>query len=404
MKKINSIVFLTIIALPVLDIMTTFTTSLPLSVGAVVRTIGMGILFIYLFLYFHHRDSTFYFSTYLAAFMMITLSFLINFVMKNPFLLIDEIQFSLKTVYYIIMIFLAIAIIEQQNVRIDTILRATNIASVIAGVSYWIAIGTKTDISSYTFIKDGKSGWFYSANELSVIIVILLVLAVVSFYLKPNVLAIVAYVFLLSMAPMIGTKTAFYGGLIIALSYIVFSVFTIKQKMNLALIIVTVLFIVFLPKTPAITNETISNQMYEQINSTNKKDARMEQLLSSRDTYVKNVKADYTNALPIRKMFGLGYAGDYVKTPKTVEMDFHEMFFSYGVIGGFFLLLPLLLLAKKIISFRLSVPYVLLLMTCGLCIGIAFFAGHVLFAPSVMSYIAILAIVTGLILKKGRTA
>lgn len=397
LTKYDKVIFFIIIALPLVDIITTFTVHLPLSFGAIIRTGFMFFLFVYLWRYYRNKHRLHF--LFIASFFTVLLTFVVNFFMKRPFLLFEEIQFTFKTTYYVMMIFTAFTIISERKVQLATILRATGIASLIIGVSYWIAIITKTNISSYTYIKTGYSGWFFSANELSVIVLILLTLAIVQFHLQSSWHAILTYSIILSMTPMIGTKTAFYGGIIIAFSYLIFLLFSWKQKMKLALITSTVLFIILLPLTPAIKNETAikdSASFTEQMIQ----EEKVKQMLSSRDIYLAQTKQDYAAASFIRKLVGLGYAGDYNEEPKTIEMDFYELFFSYGIIGFVLLLAPLLLLSKKILTFRFSITYLLLLLTCALCVGIAFVAGHVLFAPAVMSYVALLSIVTGLISKE----
>lgn len=388
--------FTIIIALPILDIMTTFTANFAFSIGAIIRTLAMALLFIYLVYFYINKNL----ALFLIPFLSISITFILNFLVKNPFLLQAELQFLFKTAYYIVMIYIAIVMIQKQQIHVLSLLRATSYASIIFSLSYWIAILTKTSISSYSFVKVGYSGWFYAANELSVILLILLALTIVHIYFQPSPQPIIAYVLLLFMTPMIGTKTAFYGGMIIVFTFLIFAMFTLRQK--IPFIAITILFLIFLPLTPFADNQTMSNEVIEQSNDRAKSDVKMEQLLSSRDAYVKKAKEDFLAASSLRQVFGLGYAGDYHTEPKMIEMDFYELFFSYGIIGTIFLLLPLILLVKKMIVFRFSVPYFILLLTCGLCIGIAFVAGHVLFAPAVMSYIAILAIVTGIISKESR--
>ncbi|HSH50469.1 MAG TPA: O-antigen ligase family protein, partial [Bacteroidales bacterium] len=76
------------------------------------------------------------------------------------------------------------------------------------------------------------SGWFYSANELSVIVIILLTLTIIYFHEKRTFLPLIAFSFILSMIPMIGTKTAFYGAIIIIISFFALSIFTKQIKQN----------------------------------------------------------------------------------------------------------------------------------------------------------------------------
>lgn len=314
--------------------------------------------------------------------------------LKQPFYITEEIQFVVKTAYFVMMIFSVLVILEKRLVKKDVILQGTAIASIIVGASYWAAILTKTDITSYTYVKAGYSGWFYSANELSVIVIILLTLAIIHFHASRSALSLVAFGFILSMTPMIGTKTAFYGAIIIILSYLGLIIFMKQIKQNLPLLAVTVFSIFFLPLTPYMTNMTSVDSPVEKTKSTEQE--MKQQLMSSRDIYLGEKKADYFQAPFIRKLFGLGYAGDYQKSPKMIEMDFFDLFFSYGVVGTFIILLPFPVLLNKLLVYRFTIPYFLLLLTIALIGGIAFVAGHVMFAPAVMTYVAILVIMIGL--------
>src|SRR5699024_9704446 len=59
----------------------------------------------------------------------------------------------------------------------------------------------------------------------------------------------------------------------------------------------------------------------------------LQKILSSRHLYLQETKDDFMEADILRNAFGLGYAGDYEQGPKIIEMDFFDLFFSYGIIG-----------------------------------------------------------------------
>ena len=125
----------------------------------------------------------------------------------------------------------------------------------------------------------------------------------------------------------------------------------------------------------------------------------LKMILSSRNHYFENTYSDYVHSGFLQKLFGLGYAGFYESSPKLIEMDFFDLFFSFGIIGFIVFFLPVLymffiVLRKLLIHwktfFRLE-NLLLLLSTC-LGFGIAFFAGHVLSAPAVSIYMAIILV------------
>lgn len=118
-------------------------------------------------------------------------------------------------------------------------------------------------------------------------------------------------------------------------------------------------------------------------------------LLSGRQIFLKDMHRMYMDAPFVQKIFGMGYAGRYTDKPKLIEMDFFDLFYSYGVMGSFLFLLPLFygafLILKRDSRKSISIiDLVLISSSLLLGLGIAFIAGHVLFAPSVNIYIAVL--------------
>lgn len=320
----------------------------------------------------------------------------INLILKDPYFLLAEVNFGLKATYYLTMLFTIFVMIDKRMLNLRIIDSATYIISFIIGGTYWIAILTKTSFSSYTYASAGYSGWFFAANELSVIVIILIGLTLSILYRTQSLPSLLAFLLLLSTAPMIGTKTAFAGSMILLLAFILLSRQHIfKNKTITFILITTMAFIILLPFTPIGENlsllQTTSN---DQVKSTDqiKGDANglPNQLLSSRDVYLAQTKEDFMEANIMRKAFGLAYAGDYLDQQKLIEMDFFDLFFSFGMIGSLFLLLPLGYIIRQSIAFLLHPSYLLLILTLGLSFSISFFAGHVLFAPSVMTYMAIL--------------
>lgn len=392
MRNYEKFIYFFIIILPIIDIFTALTESLPLSIGALIRTTIMVLLMAFI-LYEFYSSHKKYLLFFFIAISSITATLICNFFLKEPFYLFAEIQFYVKTMYYIVIIFTVLLLFSKKIISHE-ILKATEWSAIILGISYWTAILTNTNLQSYKYNKEGYSGWFFSANELSVIVLILLALIICQFHQRKTAKSLIAYLLLLSMTPMIGTKTAFYGGSIIFLTYFIYLLFKEKiQKHTLTLITATLIYIFVLPYTPISVNESFHFVHVKQTSETEETEM-LQHLLSSRDLYLEETKEDYVNANLVRKIFGLGYAGDYESEPKTIEMDFYDLFFSYGIIGTIALLLPLLWISYQLLKIRLSITYFLLIVTCGLCAGVSFVAGHVIFAPSVMTYMAILLVAT----------
>jgi len=149
----------------------------------------------------------------------------------------------------------------------------------------------------------------------------------------------------------------------------------------------------FEPEEPVITNDQVQNLIF-----------------SSREKYKEVMKDDFYSSPISQQLFGMGFAGNYEpqlpgKTPKMIEMDFHDWFYSFGFIGFIYLMAPFVYFAGKyLIHFIRNIKthftyfYVLYGVAFLLGIGIAYTAGHVLTAPAVSIYLA--AILAMLVVKE----
>lgn len=384
----NKRVYQLIILLPIIDIATAFTEEWTLSIGAIIRTLLMALVMIYVWIIEPLKKQ--YRLVFLLAYILTAVTFVSNFFMKTPFYLMEEVSFMLKVAYFITMISLAIHIITTKQIEQIRFLRVVHIALFIVSSTYWLAYFTNTNLSSYAYVKSGYSGWYFSANELSVIILMLFALVLVYFLHTWTNLTTFTIIITLFIFPMIGTKTALYGGLILFIPVLLYAFFKQKWKQAITLGILLGLLFVYIPFSAASTNQ-LDTANYHEVDT----EEQQHSLLSSRDVYLETTLKDYRQAPFIRQMVGLGYAGDYEKAAKTIEMDFYDLFFSFGWLGTIILLLPLVLLGYKITRWKLTFSYMYSMGALLLTIGISYVAGHVLFAPAVMSYVALLVIWIG---------
>src|SRR5690606_2498449 len=66
-------------------------------------------------------------------------------------------------------------------------------------------------------------------------------------------------------------------------------------------------------------------------------------VFSSREVYAQEMKKDFYDSPLTQQLFGMGFAGNYPeplpgKTPKMIEMDFHDWFYSFGWLGFLYLM------------------------------------------------------------------
>lgn len=446
-RQINFVHFLNyfIILQPILDILTYFSIvylQLSITIGIVVRVLFMLLSLFYIFFLNQHRFKRYIIFFILLLFGVVGIGFLLNFFTKPVFYFFSEVQFIVKAIYFPVM-FCAFLLAFKERSSSDEIknklLSSTAVAMTIVAVSFGLAIITNTSNTTYTYVKAGYTGWFFAGNEISAIIAITFPLVINFSIKKTNGLKDFAYwippILLALTSLFIGTKVSFFAILLTVVILLItnfakwFSQYIIHKSRNheistnlLFSLALTAIFLLAIPVSPALENvsgdyehlqKTVQNEddENEEPSSENKNQEPGEVekekepiiqskilriLLSSRNYYFENTYTDYLNASLPHKLFGLGYAGFYKESPKLIEMDFFDLFFAFGIIGCIVLFLPVItvlwFLIKTLITniqslFRIE--NLLLVISIGLGFGIAFVAGHVLYAPAVSIYLAL---------------
>ena len=302
-----------------------------------------------------------------------------------------------------------------------------------------IAMQTGTDFPSYPHSKIGSRGWFFAGNDLSALFAIMFPIVVLYsiykttsfskiYYWIPTILAMYASI-------MVGTKVG-YGAIVLTLgvalffSFIEYIINRKKEKKGFTYLVNTIVaavvlggLIVLTPHTPIAKNMGIHMQIYEYKKSVQEEKDRKEGkvikedpedakkhakgeltdsevkslIYSDRDKFLKTYKQYYKDAPLSQKLFGMGYAGNYTDKIKLIEMDFHDLFFAFGIVGFLIYLIPLLyfgitLFTRMITNFKkiMTVKYMLLASTLILSLGIGFMSGHVLTAPAVSIFFVVI--------------
>jgi len=123
-------------------------------------------------------------------------------------------------------------------------------------------------------------------------------------------------------------------------------------------------------------------------------------IFSSRDRYALERLSQFKNAQISEKIFGMGYLtknSEGLTVNSMIEIDYLDIWFSYGILGTIIYWIPILLIIVSIVvklSKNLKVSFMNLEIVVG-CIsvllgfGSAFFAGHVFTAPAVSIYVVI---------------
>lgn len=423
-----------IILQPIIDILTYFSiTYLPINItiGIAIRVLFMVISLFYIFFGNNHRYKRMVITYLILLFTVIGISFILNFFTKPQFYFFSEVQYVVKAIYFPILFCTALFVFtDSVKGNIEQLLSSVSFAMTITALSLFFSILTNTSSTTYEFSKLGYSGWFFAGNEISAIIAICFPLLLIYSMLKTRKWKDVIYwiptLLIAICALLIGTKVSF---LAIFATLIIAVIFTLihwlinlnKQEQNrffkrtfFFTLCLAIIYIAVTPNTPAFQNltgdyETMSEAIKDPIDKDKEllKDEKVDEdpflqsplmkiLLSSRNIYFEMLYTDYVDTGILHKLFGIGYAGFYDDDPKLVEMDFFDLFFSFGIIGFLFLMAPLFFVLGLVVKYLFTrtkvffqIENILLMVAIGLGLGIAFFAGHVLYAPAVSIYLAL---------------
>ena len=124
--------------------------------------------------------------------------------------------------------------------------------------------------------------------------------------------------------------------------------------------------------------------------------SKLKILLSGRDRFLINNINVYANSNLSDKLFGLGWNDrpeiNYTVSKKVIEIDVADIFIHYGIIGFLIYFLPLFYcLVLGIINIKyFTIETWLSFLTLMTEMGISIFAGHVLSAPAVSTYLVLL--------------
>ncbi|WP_052461887.1 O-antigen ligase family protein [Sporosarcina koreensis] len=446
---------------PIIDVLTTASLlfiDLPLTLGVIIRLAYLAVMAVWILNESRKSKRARLYLLYLAGLaVFVIINFIVGYTVKEPFYIVQELTYYTKVVYFHVLFFGFLLILEAMKKEdgSDTARQLVNyflIASLTISVVFIIAHLTGTSMSNYARSKEGWTGWFYAGNEIGASMSILLpITALFAVYKQTTTRKFLHWLpfVLLSISMLaLGTKVG-YGGILIVLLSIFFGslllLLTTKEyparqrvKANsFVSLLLLIALVVSTPFTPVFGN------MYAHLDilgiSLEKPQKPVDEdgnelppdgeeepeeplinaeqfenlVFSSRETY----KADYVDQFkdaPIsQKLFGMGFAGNYDapaphKPLKMIEMDFHDWFFSFGILGFIYMVAPIVWFAGKFIvklvtNLKENFTYFSILAGVAFLIGIgiAYTAGHTLTAPSASVWLAFLLAAVTVVSKDG---
>ncbi|MBJ8052767.1 O-antigen ligase family protein [Bacillus cereus] len=323
-----------------------------------------------------------------------------------------------------------------------------------------ISISTSTDFGSYQWMKVGSRGWFYAGNELGSILAIIFPIVVLYSIQKTKSVKHVLYwipsLLMIYSLIQVGTKVgmgSIGATLAAAIGIIVLQLLFDRKNPNKKSLAINALIAFVLlagvvgtfKKTPLAQNMGIHNnylseqnvaqqgqkekEIKEKIKKEEKQQHKVEKpeekakieaevkkelekeqkkenqenlIFSGRQVYEERHKQFFKEAPTSQKLFGMGYAGNFKYNeqkqpdPKLIEMDFHDWFYDFGIIGFALMMIPFIYYGLRIIiafvtRFKeiFNVKYGMISASLVLALGIAYIAGHILTAPGVGIYFVV---------------
>lgn len=424
MVKENKISLLFVL-LPFLDLFTalfTRNTNFVISPGIIFKSL----LLLYFVVYILKSKSKF--KKVLICYLIFILLYLfMYFIIKNDLLdlnyLLTELTFLFKLIYFPICFMGLLCFFDDNNIKENTITGIFKYSLIIYVLLLIIPTIFGISYTTYPMHLKGYIGLYYAGNEIANIMVILFPFAYL-FINKGKYGFLIIFPIILVMM-MIGTKVATFGCLIITVLSLIFSIIKNKFRINKVVIKCFSIFVFALfisTNSYAVYNYNyIKNNVYNDeskeiiIDDNNK--AKVEEiqgylnifydknkltkiirpLVSGRDMLLANTISIYNDLDNDSNIWlGIGFSNtervNNTNIARLVEIDICDLYFHFGIIGLLISLFPFIIVGYLfIVNFsKIKLNSIYLLLVLFLVIGVSTFSGHILFAPAVSIYLALL--------------
>lgn len=413
---------------PLLDI----SVYMGLQISNLIRVLALLVGFLYFTLYPNKKMKWLSIGYFVILGLFMLVHIVNNLSVKDPYFFSEELTYGVKSAYVaaMLVIYTAVFLSIKEKFKWDQIIqRGITFNLILIGIVMVLATLTDSGKRSYAMLaKEGHSGWFFSANEISAILGMgfgIMLIYIISKKELWKKLALIPFVSIVGWSMLtLGTKVgmlSLYGLLAVGVVLTIIElIFKRKNAINaIFLVLLLALSVLYLPSsavgnnlnitfadqedpvvnnTPAPSNNVNNGTVNQNPNSDSSNSSSfVKKALSGRDFFFKRTLEDYREAPFSQKLLGMGPGGNYEKRLKLIEMDFLDWFFSYGVLGFSILILPILVLGFTILKnlfqnrFRQMNSNLFMVATeVALAIGISFFAGHIFLNPASGIYFSIL--------------
>lgn len=424
MLKESKISFLFIL-LPFIDLFTALITR-NISFSITPGIIFKSLLLLY-FIYYILKSRSKFKKISVGFLVLITIYMFTYFLTKNDLLdfnyILMEFTFLFKLIYFPICFIGLLCFFDDNNISKSTILKIFKFSLIIYVVLLIIPSIFGISYTTYPMHLKGYIGLFYAGNEIANIMIILFPFAYL--FIKKSKYSFLILFPIILIIMLIGTKVATFGCLIITLISFIFSIIKNKFRINNVVIkcFLVFAFSIFLTiNSYAVYNyKYMKNNYYNDdknniiIDDNNKAEVEEIQgmlnifyqknkmtkiirpLVSGRDMLLANTISIYNDLDNDSNIwFGIGFSNtdrvNNTNVARLIEIDICDLYFHFGIVGLLISLFPFLIVFYLfIINFNktnMNIFYLFIILM--LILGVSTFSGHVLIAPAVSIYLALL--------------
>lgn len=436
-NKKSMYIFLTL--LPIIDLITSLITRFNLttiSLGIVVKSIFLLIMLYYLVIKSyskHKKKSIIYIS---IIFLYIILYFLTKIKYLTPITLYEEIMYMFKLLYFPILLPCLLCYFDDKKFSKNELTKILLLNVITYGLLLFIPLLTNTNFKTYYSSLLGSSGWFYSGNEISIILILIFPFSYILLKRK-KIYYILVPILLVFIISTIGTKASMIGILIDTIIIFILSLFYRKNKKTNFKLITYTFFILLITLSIFMNSHSLENmkitlgieqiqdkeliRIDKEIEEKRLQERRLikeeisrievkekeestlmkfynsygKSLLSDRDIYFKVTYKIYDNNYNINTLlFGIGYTNNKkihsFAINKLIEIDPLDIYFHSGLIALVIILMPLIYYLYHLIKSRkITIENTYYFLMIGMTFAVSCISGHTLMAPAVSIYITL---------------
>lgn len=409
--------YLFLLLLPIIDVLTSITEKLNLnipSLGIIIKSVFLGIMILYLIISSTSKYKKMSLYYLMAIFLYMVLFFITKINYLSLSLFVIELKYMIKILFYPISLITMICYFDDKKLSKEELSSVLLKSFLIYLLFIIIPFLTKTGFNSYMDGSYGSSGWFYAANEMAIILIVLFPFSYM--LLKKSIVFVIVPIISALLISTLGTKVSMIGLYVISLMLFIISLFYRKnkkfdKKLILGTFLVLISVIAIFNSSNTVDNISNSILIQERQNEIDKELYNFDYdsnslfykivlkygraILSDRDLYFKYTFKIYDDNFNINTLlFGIGYSDVYKinneLATKLIEIDFFDILFHSGLMMSLIVFLPFLYFIVKLFkSKKFNINIVFYTLMIALIFSISCLSGHTFGAPAVSIYLSL---------------